>query len=678
MIISEKDFEEVNKRVQRLKEVINHHRHLYHVLDRQEISDAALDSLKNELARLEAKYPQLITPDSPTQRVGGKPLDKFQKIVHKVKQWSFNDAFNEEDVRDFDKKIKSFLSKDGKTFKDIDYACEIKIDGFKIVLSYESGFLKTAATRGDGEVGEDVTSNVKTIESIPLKLKQGIDITVEGEIWMGKKEFEKLNSDRKKISEPLYANPRNVAAGTIRQLDPKIVAARKLNSFVYDIGAINTAVPDSQIKELELLKDLGFKVNKNFKFCHGIDEVIKYWKHWQKEADKEDYWIDGVVIKVDSRQYQEVLGYTGKAPRFAIAFKFPADQTTTKVLGISIQVGRTGVLTPVAHLEPVSVAGSTVSRATLHNEDEIKRLDVRVGDTVIIQKAGDIIPEVVSVLKEFRTGKEKVFNFPKECPICGSKVERTVGEAAYKCTNKKCFAKEKRKLYYFVSKKAFDVDGLGPRIIDLLILHQLVSGPTDIFDLKIDDLKDLPGLGEKSANNLIEAINKSHQITLPRFLTALSIDQVGEETAYDLAKNFKSINNLKNASREELENVYGVGKVVASSVYSWFNNKSHASLVEELLKRVKIIEFKIESQSLPGQGNLLAGKSFVFTGTLKKFSRDQAEKLVRGLGGDVSSQVTSKTSYVVAGENPGSKFANAKKIGVEVLDEEQFSKIIKK
>ncbi|MDO8493447.1 MAG: NAD-dependent DNA ligase LigA [bacterium] len=659
--------DEIKKRVEKLRETIDYHRYQYHVLDKQEISDEALDSLKYELSKLEEKYPELITPDSPTQRVAGVALDKFVKIKHVIPQWSFNDAFTEEDIINFDNRVKRFL----KTDKDVAYTCELKIDGFKIVLVYEKGLFKTAATRGDGTVGEDVTMNVRTIESIPLKLEEPIDAIFEGEIWMSKSDFEKLNKERTKEQLPLFANPRNVAAGTIRQLDSKVVADRKLRAFVYDIARADFQLPDSQTKELEKIRDLGFLVNKNFKHCKNIKEVIEYWKHWGKKADKEDYWIDGVVLKVDSRKDQDVLGYTGKAPRFAIAFKFRAKQATTKLLDIGIQVGRTGVLTPVAHLDPVLLAGSTVSRATLHNEDEIGRLDLKIGDTVIIEKAGDVIPSVISVVKEMRTGHEKRFIFPDKCPVCGHEVVRVEGEAAHKCTNKKCPAKERRRLYYFTSKSAFDINHLGPKVVDLLADNGLVVTPADFFKIKLSDLKELPRFGEKSAENLIKAISDRRTIPMPRFIISLGIPQVGEETAYDLAKNFKNIKELSEASMEDLMKINGIGDVVAKSVYEWFQNKSNKKLVEDLLNYVKILN-EVEPHSVFG---LLLGKSFVFTGTMT-MSREEAKQKVRALGGEVSESVSANTTYLVAGESAGSKYDKAKKLGVKILDEAEFQEMV--
>ncbi len=661
------DTKKAKERIDKLQEVINHHRYLYHVLDRQEISDEALDSLKYELSNLEAKYPQFITPDSPTQRVAGKVLDKFEKVPHIISQWSFNDAFTEEDIMDFDARVRKILKHDG----DIAYTTELKIDGFKIVLTYEGGVLKTAATRGDGTVGENVTLNVKTIESIPLKLRESVDIIVEGEIWMSKSDFEKLNKQREKDGEALFANPRNVAAGTIRQLDPKIVAERNLRAFIYDIAKASFDLPDSQTKELEKIKELGFMLNNNYKHCKNIKEAIEYWKHWQKKAEGEDYWIDGVVLKVDSRKYQKILGYTGKAPRFAVAFKFRAKQATTKLIDIKIQVGRTGVLTPVAHLEPVLLAGSTVSRATLHNEDEIARLDLKIGDTVILQKAGDVIPNILSVVREMRTGHEKRFVFPKKCPVCGGEVVREEGEVAHKCISKNCLAKQRRKLYYFTSKSAFDINHLGPKVVDLLADNGLVVSPADFFDLKISDLESLPRFGQKSAENLIKAINERKNISMPRFIISLGIPQVGEETAYDLARVFQNIKKLSEATKEDLMGINGIGDVVAESLYEWFKDKTNKKLVDSLLERVKIV-----TGDLPVNLGSLYGKSFVFTGTMS-LEREEAKRLVRSLGGQVSESVSSATTYLVSGENSGSKYDKAKKLGVTILDEADFLKIVK-
>lgn len=667
---------EVVERLGVLKKAIEKHRYDYHVLDKQEISDEALDSLKKELVDIETQYPDLITPDSPSQRVAGKPLDEFKKIPHKVAQWSFNDAFSEDDVRDFDKRIKKMLKE--KIGKEVNptYVCELKIDGLKIVFEYEKGILKTAATRGNGEVGEDVTVNVRTIESVPITLNKPVDIITEGEAWMAKSDFENLNKEQAKLGLPLYANPRNVTAGSIRQLDPRIVSKRKLRAFVYDVARFEHT-PDNQKEELELLKDLGFKVNKHFRHLKDIEEVIGFWKEWQKKAKKEDYWIDGVVIKVNEKEYQDALGYTGKAPRFAIAFKFPAEQVTTVVEDIVLQVGRTGVLTPVAHLRPVLVAGSTVSRATLHNEDEIRRLDVRIGDTVILQKAGDVIPDIVKVLVEMRTGKEKPYKFPTHVPECGGdgSIERIPGQAAWRCVFKNSSAQLRRKLYHFVGKHAFDIVDCGPKVIDALLDNHLIATASDIFSLKKGDLLLLPRFGEKSVDNLLNSIEKSKTVTLPRFIFALSISQVGEETAYDLAMHFGTLAKLQKATFEELESINGVGPVVAQAIVDWFADKNNIHELDRLLEACKIQ--KMEKPALEGAAAKFAGKTFVLTGTLSSMSRDEAKAIIKKLGGKASSAVSSATSFVLAGENPGSKLDEAQKLGVPVLSEEQFLKMAK-
>ncbi len=668
---------EVVERLALLKNSIEKHRYNYHVLDRQDISDEALDSLKKELVDIETQYPMLVTPDSPSQRVAGAPLPEFKKVPHKVAQWSFNDGFSEDDIRVFDMRVKKILK--AAFQKDISptYICELKIDGLKIVLEYEKGILKTAATRGNGSVGEDVTQNVRTIQSVPLVLREPVDIITEGEVWMAKSDFETLNERQKKAGLPLYANPRNVTAGSIRQLDSKMVADRKLQAFMYDVARYGTEI-STQEEELSLLGKLGFKVNKHFTICKNIEEVIKVWKEWQVKAKKEDYWIDGIVIKVNEKEYQDVLGYTGKAPRFAIAFKFPAEQVTTVVEDIVLQVGRTGVLTPVAHLRPVLVAGSTVSRATLHNEDEIRRLDVRVGDTVILQKAGDVIPDIVKVLTEMRhkdnRGKEKAYKFPTYVPECGGdgSIERIPGQVAWRCVFKDSSAQLRRKLYHFVGKHAFDMDGCGPKVIDALLDNNLIATASDIFTLEKGDLMTLPRFGEKSVDNLLASIEKSKSVTLSRFIFALSISQVGEETAEDVAMHFGTIDKVRSALFEDFETIEGVGPIVSQSIVDWFSDRKNDAELEKLLANVKIQ--KVEKRVLVGNVKVL-GKTFVLTGTLSGMSRDEAKARIKKHGGKVSSAVSSATDYVVAGENPGSKYDEAEKLGIRVLNEESFDKL---
>lgn len=671
---------EVVARLKKLKETVEHHRYQYHVLDREEISPEALDSLKKELADIEAEYPELLTPDSPSQRVAGEPLPQFKKVPHKVTQWSFNDAFSEEDMRAFDERVRKGL----RAFYDHDvepaYTCELKIDGLKIVFEYVAGALKTAATRGNGKVGEDVTANIRTIESVPLTLREPVDVIVEGECWLPKAQLKKINAERERAGEPVFANPRNAAAGSIRQLDPKIAAARKLDTFIYDLSKLDGRdLPETQFEELQLLQKLGFKVNKHFMLAKNINEVISYWKEWEKKSKSQDYQLDGIVVKVNERKYQDALGYTGKAPRFAIAFKFAAEQVTTVVEDIRLQIGRTGVLTPVAHLRPVSVAGSVVSRATLHNEDEIQRLDVRVGDTVVIQKAGDVIPDIMKVLPEMRTGKEKPYKFPTHVPECagegedGGRIERVPGQVAWRCVNKNSATQHRRKLYHFVSKHAFDIEHVGPRNIDVLLEHSLISDAADIFTLKRGDLLDLPRFAEKSVDNLLESVEKARKISLARFIISLSIPQVGEETAEDLAKHFRTLEKVRAASLEELTALNGVGPVVAGAVHTWFADKNNRKLLDELLREVTILR-----ETRPaGAAGVFAGKTFVLTGTLETLSRDEAKARIKDRGGDVSSSVSANTSFVVAGAEPGSKFEKATELGVKILSEKEFIDMLK-
>ncbi len=538
-------------RAKKLRELVEYHRKRYHEEDKPEIADEAYDSLIEELISLEKKYPELLINDSPTIRVGGAPKEAFTKITHRVPQWSFDNVFDEQDFIDWEKRNTKILLGDGVSAK-FSYCAELKIDGLKIILSYEKGVLVSAATRGDGVVGEDITLNVKTISSVPLKLAFPVDLIAVGEAWLSKSELVRINKEKEKLDEEPFANTRNAAAGAIRQLDPKITASRKLNTFIYDIDFFNSRgskleEPKTQVEELALLKKLGFSVNDSFKHCKTKEEIFSMYKNWIEKKEEEDFGIDGLAIKINEKDIQEALGYTAKSPRFGVAFKFPAEQATTVVENIVLQIGRTGVLTPVAELKPVRIAGSVVSRATLHNEDEIKRLDVRIGDTVILQKAGDVIPDIVRVLTELRTGKEKVFKFPTKIPECGGdgSIERIPGQAAYRCVHMDSFAVRLRKIEYFVSKKAFDIEGMGPKIVELLMENNLVSSYPDIFTLEKGDLSELEGLGELSAENLIKAIDKSKNVTLARFLTSLSIPNVGEETAIDIAKHFGSIKKIR-------------------------------------------------------------------------------------------------------------------------------------
>ena len=664
---------DVRERIEKLREAIHRYRYLYHVEDREEIPASALDELKHELSTLEEKYPELITPDSPTQRVAGKPLPEFKKVRHAVPQWSFNDVFSEEEFRTFDERVRKNTQAQLGEKARATYSCELKIDGLKIVLTYEKGKLKTAATRGDGIIGEDVTMNVRTIDSVPLVLSKPVDIVVEGEVWMGKSSLKVLNKEREKNNESLFANPRNAAAGAIRQLDPKIAASRKLDTFIYDIAQSSVPVPDTQIAELEFLKELGFKVNKEDTHAKNADEVITYWKQALKEREKRDYLIDGIVLKVNERVYQNALGYTGKAPRFAIAFKFPAEQVTTVIEDINLQIGRTGILTPVAHLKPVNVAGVMVSRATLHNEDQINRLDVRIGDTVIIQRAGDVIPEVVKVVPELRPKKSKPYTFPKHVAECGGdgSIERVPGMSAWRCVAKDSAAQQRRRFYHFVGKHAFDVEGMGPKTVDALMDEGLLTNYADIFTLTEGDLENIEGFAELSSKNLIEGIAKRKKIPLDRLLIGLSIPQVGEETARDLGAHFGTLEKIIRASLEELQSIDGVGDIVAKSLHEWFTDSDNAHALKELLKEVRVQKGEAKTTGK------FSGKTFVLTGSMESMSREEAGEKIRTFGGSVTGSVSKKTDYVVAGSDPGSKYEKAQSLNVPILSEKQFVALLK-
>lgn len=662
-------------RYEKLKSSINHYRREYHVYDREEIPESARDSLMNELMGIEEQYPAIVAPDSPTQRIAGIPLPGFTKVRHKVAQWSFNDAFTEADIRAFDARVRRALR---PKFGDVvpTYTVELKIDGLKVVLEYEQGVLKTAATRGDGSVGEDVTQNVRTIESVPLSLTRAVNVIAEGEVWMSATHLEKINKERAKAGQELYANPRNVAAGALRQLDPKITASRKLDAFIYDVAQSSEGEPSTQLEELEYLRELGFKVNQEFTHAKNIEDVIAYWESWKEKGRQQDYWIDGVVVKVNERAYQEALGFTGKAPRFAIAFKFPAEQVTTVVEDIVLQVGRTGVLTPVAHLRPVSVAGTTVSRATLHNEDEIERLDVRIGDTVIVQKAGDVIPDIVKSLTELRTGTEKKFVWPTHVPECGGdgRIERVPGTSAWRCVNTDSFAVVRRRFHNFAAKHALNMEGVGPSTMDQLLEKGLVQHYNELFTLTEGDLLTLDGFAEISAQKTIAAIKKASRVELARLIVGLSIPQVGEETALILANHFRSIDKLAAASVEALATLNGVGPIVAREVVDWFKLKRHQTLVENLKEVLTIIApKKVEQKALT-----LAGNTYVLTGTLESMSRDEAKAKLRALGADVAGSVSKNTTAVIAGENAGSKLDTAEALGVVVLTEKDFLTLVGK
>lgn len=655
------------ERVKKLRQLIDRERYLYHVLDQDGLPASAVDSLKAELKQLEETYPDLVTPDSPTQRVAGGVLPGFNKAKHQVAQWSFDDAFDEADISSFISRVEKNLGRSGVTF-----TSELKIDGFKIVLTYRQGILVQGVTRGDGQVGEDVTANVRTIEAIPLKLEQAVNVIVEGEIWMSKSEFARQNELRRQQNEPEFANPRNMASGTIRQLDPSIVAARRLDCFIYRLAWTDTTLPLSQEAELIYLRQLGFKVNPHFRRTDTLADIINYWQIWQTSKDHEDYWIDGVVIKVNQRQDQERLGYTGKAPRWGIAFKFPAEQVTTVVEDIVFQVGRTGVVTPVAKLRPVKVAGSLVSRATLHNEDEIKRLDVRPGDTVIIQKAGDVIPDIVAVVPELRPAGSQAFIFPKTLAACGGPIERIPGQVAHRCVRRDSYAQLRRRWHYFVSKSAFNIAGCGPKVIDTLLDHGLLNDYADLFRLRRDDLLALPRFAPVSVAKLLTAIDRRRQVSLDRLLVALSIDGVGEETARLLTSRFDSMAKLRQAKVADLVAMAGIGPVLADNLSAWFANPDNQKTLADLLSQVKVVE--VDRVSVASH---LSGKTFVLTGTLPTWSRTEAKELLRQAGAQVTETVSAKTDYLVAGESPGTKLAQAKKYQVKIIDEAGLRELLK-
>jgi DNA ligase (NAD+) len=670
----------MKERYEKLIKLIDEHRHLYHVLDKPEISDEAYDSLMKELLKIEEENPKIISPLSPSKRVGGEVLKEFNKVQHEVRQWSFDDVFDFAELQKWEEKIKRMIEKE-PTLKNekLEYCLELKIDGLKVILTYKNGEFLQGATRGDGQIGENVTENLKTIQSIPFVLTKKVETIVVGEAWMNKKELVRINKEREKVGEPVFANTRNAGAGSIRQLDTRITAQRKLDTFIYDIDKIvGVDLPKTQSEEIELLKKLGFKTNAYFKVVNSLEALQKFYEEWTKKKDSLDYCLDGIVIKINSRLIQDKLGYTGKTPRWGVAYKFPAEQVTTIVEDIVLQVGRTGVLTPVAHLKPVRVAGSLVSRATLHNEDEIKRLDVRVGDTVILQKAGDVIPDIVSVLKDLRTGKEKEYKFPKTVADCGGdgKIERVPGQVAWRCVSKDSFAQKRRRFYHFVSKKSFNIDGCGPAIIDVLLDNNLITSYEDIFTLKKGDLLALPRFAEKSVDNLLASIEKARNITLPRFLVGLSISQVGEETTIDLAKHFGSIEKLREASFDDLQNLNGIGPIVAQAVVDFFADKNNKKTVDALLKEVKI--GMVIASETKQSNQKLTGLTFVLTGTMETMSRDEAKDKIRAHGGDVTSSVSRNTTYVVAGAEAGSKLDKAQELGVKVLSEQGFLDLLDK
>lgn len=674
---------EQQKKLVQLQKLVEQHRSLYYTKDSPEISDEAYDALIRELIELED---QLGVPETErtSQRVGGKILDGFSKTVHQVPQWSYDNVFGYDELVRWDERNRKILEKAGnkKARTGWHYACELKIDGLKIILTYQSGNLVMGATRGDGTTGEDITENIRMIKSIPQKISDTRDVVVIGEVWMKKIDLEKINKDREQEGLALYANPRNLAAGTLRQLDTNIVASRDLQVFCYDLTVIgdDEAFP-THTDELAHLKKLGFSVNPETEIVKNLEKVQQYVDEWTSHRNDEQYGIDGVVIKLDDTSLRADLGYTAKSPRFGVAYKFPAEEVTTVVENIDIQVGRTGVLTPVAHVRPVLVAGSTVSRATLHNQDEIDRLDVRVGDTVILRKAGDIIPEILQVLKDLRPKKTVQFHLPNHCPVCNAVVAKKKGglgsdSVALYCTNRHCPAQSLENLIHFASKKAMNIVGLGEKIVEKLMTENLITTLVDIYSLKKEDLVNLEKFGEQSADNLLENIETSKKTTLPKFLFALGIHHIGEETAELIAQSIQFKNNkellekLFSITDNDLTIINGIGDTVAESFVDYMQDPERQIIIRGLLEILKFEQRKVS-------GGILTGKTFVLTGTLETMNRDEAKEKIKALGGKVSSSVSKNTDYVVAGSDPGSKYDEAVKLGVEILDEEGLTNLLK-
>jgi DNA ligase (NAD+) len=665
---------QVIQEIEALREEIRYHNKRYYVDDNPEISDAEYDRLMRRLQELEAAYPDLITPDSPTQRVGASPLDKFETVTHTVPMLSLANAMNEDELRDFDQRIKRMLGSE----EEIEYVFEPKIDGLAVEVIYENGVFTVGSTRGDGITGENITQNLKTVHSIPLRLTGQpeemfpVRLEARGEVYMDKGDFVALNKEREKAGESLFANPRNSAAGSLRQLDPSITAKRPLKAFFYAVGAMEGIRFRTHWEMLNYFRKIGLRTNPINRICQGIDEVIQHYRQLGETKESLPYEIDGTVVKVNSLHLQEELGFVSRSPRWAIAYKFPAIQETTQIQDIIVQVGRTGALTPVAILEPVNIRGVQVSRATLHNQDEIDRKDIRISDTVVVQRAGDVIPEVVKVIESKRTGEEQKFTLPMQCPVCQGKVVRPEGEAVHRCMNPDCPAKQIGSIEHFVSKRAMNIEGVSTKLIELFINNGLIRDVSDFYFLKKGQLVPLERMADKSAENVIQAITQSKRPTLDRFLYALGIRHVGEHTAKILAKYFGSLDRIKTAPEEELMDVYEIGPEVAKSVYVYFQNEKTKKLLQ------KLVDGGVEIFN-PGGVSVqqhLSGKSFVLTGSLESYTRHEAKDLIEKAGGRVVSSVSKKTDYVIAGRDPGSKLTKAQQLGVTVINEEEFKKLL--
>ncbi|HXL03299.1 MAG: NAD-dependent DNA ligase LigA [Firmicutes bacterium] len=667
------DLRQVEKRLAELREEIEYHNYRYYVLDDPVISDVEFDRLMNELISLEDEYPELVTEDSPTQRVGAVPVTAFAQVIHSSPMMSLSNTYSIQELAAFDMRVRKALSGES-----VEYVAELKIDGLAVSLTYENGHFTRGATRGDGTHGEDVTHNLKTIRSIPMRLRgdSKVSVDVRGEVYMSRREFAKLNEERRLSGDALFANPRNAAAGSLRQMDPRITAARQLDIFVYGVGDINGVTLNTQMAVLEFLRESGFRVNPNVKLCHNIDEVMDFAESWNEKRGDLDYDIDGVVVKVNSLKQQATLGATARTPRWAVAYKFPAKQGTTVIRDIIVQVGRTGALTPVALLEPVELAGSTVSRATLHNEDIIKSKDIRIGDTVVVEKGGDIIPEVVKVITTKRTGHEQEFVMPVKCPECGSDVIRAEGEVASRCTGRDCPAQIREGIIFFASRDAMDIEGMGPQLVSQLIARGLIKGFSDIYSLSFEDLVKLERMGAKSAENLLGAIRTSKNRPLHRLINALGIRHVGERTARDLAAHFGSMDKLSEATYDQLMSIPEIGPKVAESVVTFFRDPRN----REELKRLKAKGVNMVEDTRPAspeKANPFRGKTVVFTGSLGRFTRKEAEDAILASGGKTSGSVSKNTDYVIVGKDPGSKYNKAITLGIPVLTEEEFEMMLK-
>lgn len=663
--------EQVKRRIQELREKTEYYAQKYYDEDKPEISDFEYDTLMIELRNLEKEYPEFINKESLTQKVGGHVKEGFVKVTHEVPLQSLQDIFSLEEIDEFDERIRKKAEENG--IEEVKYVVETKIDGLSAALEYKNGKFIRGATRGNGLVGEDVTQNLKTVKTIPMELNDKIDITVRGEVFIAKKDFEKMNQEREENEEELFANARNAAAGSLRQLDSKITEKRPLDIYIFNVQKIEGKQFNSHFEELQYLDKLGFNVNPVRMPCTSLEEVKKSIEKIGEMRETLTFGIDGAVIKVDNLEFRQILGTTAKTPRWAIAYKYPPEQKETILKDIICQVGRTGVITPMAILEPVKVAGSTISKTTLHNEDFIKEKELKIGDTVVIQKAGDVIPEIVKVIKEKRTGKEQQFEMPKICPVCGAEAIREEGEAAIRCTGIECPAKLFRNLVHFVSREAMNIDGLGENIIQQLLDKGLISNIADIYELKFEDIASLKKNGKKFAQNLIDSINKSKENDLYRLITAIGIRHVGGKASKILAKKYKTIDNLANATLEELSEINDIGPVMANSIREFFIQEQTLDLIDKL-KKAGVNTKTMQEESSDSR---FEGKIFVLTGSLEKYTRKEAEDLIEKFGGKTSSSVSKKTDYLLAGEEAGSKLTKAQTLGVTIISEEEFSNMLK-